>query len=134
MRIITILTFIFLSLNCYSFDVAYIDILNVDSKKTIDVGDSHEFEIVLAPWNKDDNLDKSLILEDKLNDSLFVTRVYKSSRSKNNYDALEIDLKTLKQNFTFLKSKTTANTKFLAVVKAFAYGSDAVEIAKYLAS
>ncbi|HIC31957.1 MAG TPA: alanine racemase [Flavobacteriaceae bacterium] len=45
---------------------------------------------------------------------------------------LEIDLKTLKQNFEFLKSKTTANTKFLAVVKAFAYGSDAVEIAKYL--
>ncbi|MBN2868494.1 MAG: alanine racemase, partial [Flavobacteriaceae bacterium] len=45
---------------------------------------------------------------------------------------LEIDLKTLKQNFEFLKSKTTANTKLLAVVKAFAYGSDAVEIAKYL--
>jgi alanine racemase len=45
---------------------------------------------------------------------------------------LEIDLKALKHNFEYLKSKLKSNTKFLAVVKAFAYGSDAVEIAKYL--
>lgn len=45
---------------------------------------------------------------------------------------LEIDFKLLKQNFEYLKSKTQANTKFLAVVKAFAYGSDATEIATYL--
>ena len=45
---------------------------------------------------------------------------------------LEIDLKALKHNFEFLKSKLAANTKFLAVVKAFAYGSDAAEVAKYL--
>lgn len=45
---------------------------------------------------------------------------------------LEIDLKALKQNFKFLKSKINPDTKFLAVVKAFAYGSDAVEIAKFL--
>ncbi|MDP5158206.1 MAG: alanine racemase [Flaviramulus sp.] len=45
---------------------------------------------------------------------------------------LEIDLKALKHNFDFLKSKLKDNTKFLAVVKAFAYGSDASEIAKYL--
>ena len=45
---------------------------------------------------------------------------------------LEIDLKALKHNFEFLKSKLKANTKFLAVVKAFGYGSDSVEIAKYL--
>ncbi len=45
---------------------------------------------------------------------------------------LEIDLKALKHNFAFLKSRLQSNTKFLAVVKAFAYGSDSVEIAKYL--
>ena len=45
---------------------------------------------------------------------------------------LEIDLKALKHNFEFLKSKLSGNTKFLAVVKAFAYGSDAVEVAKHL--
>ncbi|WP_248724484.1 alanine racemase [Seonamhaeicola sp. ML3] len=45
---------------------------------------------------------------------------------------LEIDLKALKQNFEHLKSKLNKSTKFLAVVKAFGYGSDAVEIANYL--
>ncbi len=45
---------------------------------------------------------------------------------------LEIDLKALQHNFEHLKSKLQPNTKFLAVVKAFAYGSDANEIAKYL--
>ena len=45
---------------------------------------------------------------------------------------LEIDLKALKHNFEYLKSKLQPNTKFLAVVKAFAYGSDASEIANYL--
>jgi alanine racemase len=45
---------------------------------------------------------------------------------------LEIDLKALKHNFEYLKSKTQPNTKFLAVVKAFAYGSDANEISNYL--
>ncbi|RAJ17769.1 alanine racemase [Olleya aquimaris] len=45
---------------------------------------------------------------------------------------LEIDLKALQHNFEFLKSKLSTNTKFLAVVKAFAYGSDAIEVAKYL--
>lgn len=45
---------------------------------------------------------------------------------------LEIDLSALKHNFEFLKSKISETTKFLAVVKAFAYGNDAVEIARYL--
>lgn len=45
---------------------------------------------------------------------------------------LEIDLKSLKHNFEYLKSRLQSNTKFLAVVKAFAYGSDAIEIANYL--
>lgn len=42
---------------------------------------------------------------------------------------LEIDLSALEHNFNHLKSKLDKNTKFLAVVKAFAYGSDAAEIA-----
>ena len=45
---------------------------------------------------------------------------------------LEIDLKALTHNFNYLKSKLHPNTKFLAVVKAFAYGSDSAEIAKHL--
>lgn len=45
---------------------------------------------------------------------------------------LEIDLKALKHNFEYLKSQTQQDTKLLAVVKAFAYGSDANEIARYL--
>lgn len=45
---------------------------------------------------------------------------------------LEIDLKALTHNFNYLKSKLQGSTKFLGVVKAFAYGSDAVEIAKHL--
>lgn len=45
---------------------------------------------------------------------------------------LEIDLNSLKHNFEYLKSRLKENTQFLAVVKAFAYGSDAEEIAVYL--
>lgn len=45
---------------------------------------------------------------------------------------LEIDLKALTHNLRFLRSKLKKPTKFLAVVKAFAYGSDAVAIAKRL--
>lgn len=45
---------------------------------------------------------------------------------------LEIDLKALKHNVEYLKSKISDKTKFLAVVKAFAYGNEANEIAKFL--
>lgn len=45
---------------------------------------------------------------------------------------LEIDFGALTHNFNYLKSKLQPETKFLAVVKAFAYGSDSVEIAKHL--
>ncbi|WP_299126645.1 alanine racemase [uncultured Winogradskyella sp.] len=45
---------------------------------------------------------------------------------------LEIDLGALAQNFNYLKSKLKTDTKVLAVIKAFAYGSDSVEIAKQL--
>lgn len=45
---------------------------------------------------------------------------------------LEIDLKALKHNFEYLKSKLNKKTNILAVVKAFAYGSDPKIIANYL--
>ncbi|WP_400071062.1 alanine racemase [Zobellia russellii] len=45
---------------------------------------------------------------------------------------LEIDLFALEHNYGFLKSKIDSNTKFLGVVKAFAYGSDSVAIARKL--
>ncbi|WP_190810244.1 alanine racemase [Flagellimonas sp. S3867] len=47
---------------------------------------------------------------------------------------LHIDLNALEHNYMFLKSKLKGDTKFLAVVKAFAYGSDMVVIAQKLES
>ena len=52
--------------------------------------------------------------------------------SKAKETILEIDLKALKHNFEYLKSRTKGSAKFLAVVKAFGYGSESVEISKYL--
>ncbi len=52
--------------------------------------------------------------------------------SKASETVLEIDLKALQHNFQYLKSKIGSKVKTLAVIKAFAYGSDSVEIAKYL--
>ncbi|MGX1927943.1 alanine racemase [Flagellimonas sp. 2504JD4-2] len=43
---------------------------------------------------------------------------------------LQIDLTALEHNYRFLKSKLAEDTRFLAVVKAFAYGSDMVAIAQ----
>ncbi len=45
---------------------------------------------------------------------------------------LEINLKALEHNYRYLKSKLKTSTKFMAVVKAFGYGSDAVEVSKKL--
>lgn len=45
---------------------------------------------------------------------------------------LEIDLGALEHNFRFFNSKLNTKTKFLAVVKAFAYGSDMATVAKKL--
>lgn len=42
---------------------------------------------------------------------------------------LEIDLGALEHNYHFLRGRLRPETKFLAVTKAFAYGSDAVRIA-----
>ncbi len=47
---------------------------------------------------------------------------------------LEIDLKALEHNYNYLKSKLKRTTRFLAVVKAFGYGSDAQEVSKKLES
>lgn len=45
---------------------------------------------------------------------------------------LEIDLKSLAHNYFYLRSKISSKTKLMAVVKAFAYGSEAVNIAEKL--
>ena len=45
---------------------------------------------------------------------------------------LEIKLENLKENFKFLKSRVSSSTKFMAVVKAFSYGSDSIIISKEL--
>ncbi len=42
---------------------------------------------------------------------------------------LEIDLDALAHNYRYLRNKVAPETKFLAVVKAFAYGSDAEQVA-----
>jgi alanine racemase len=52
--------------------------------------------------------------------------------SKVQETVLEIDLKALKHNLEYIKSKINNNTKILAVVKAFGYGSDVVKVAQYL--
>lgn len=56
------------------------------------------------------------------------------SSSKATETILEIDLNALGANFRFLKSKIPSATKFMAVVKAFAYGSDSQMVAKELES
>ncbi|MFP2995279.1 alanine racemase [Spongiivirga sp. MCCC 1A20706] len=45
---------------------------------------------------------------------------------------LQIDLNALAHNYNYLRSLLKTETKLLAVVKAFGYGSDSVEIAKFL--
>ena len=45
---------------------------------------------------------------------------------------LLINLDTLEDNFTFLKSKLPDGVKTIAVVKAFAYGLGDIEISKHL--
>ncbi len=51
---------------------------------------------------------------------------------KTSETVLELDLNALEHNYHYLRSKLNEDTKFLAVVKAYAYGSDAVEIAQKL--
>ncbi len=51
----------------------------------------------------------------------------------NSHAVLEIKLSSLAHNYHFIKSKLQAQTKLLGVVKASAYGSESVAIAKKLA-
>ncbi|MCK5441107.1 MAG: alanine racemase [Maribacter sp.] len=51
---------------------------------------------------------------------------------KTSETVLELDLNALEHNYHYLRSKLKEDTKFLAVVKAYAYGSDAVAVAKKL--
>ena len=48
----------------------------------------------------------------------------------NHVTVLEINANAVSHNLNYLKQKLQPNTKILAVVKAFGYGSDAIEIAK----
>ncbi|MFD2100085.1 alanine racemase [Flagellimonas iocasae] len=50
--------------------------------------------------------------------------------SKIGETTLQLDLTALEHNFRYLRAKIAPTTKFLAVVKAFAYGSDMVAIAQ----
>ena len=50
----------------------------------------------------------------------------------NHVTVLEIDLNAIEHNLNEFKSKLHPETKIMAVVKAFGYGSNAVEIAKFL--
>lgn len=45
---------------------------------------------------------------------------------------LEINLANLEHNYCYLRTRIDAKTKFMAVVKAFAYGTDAIKIAHKL--
>ncbi|MCM4160137.1 alanine racemase [Antarcticibacterium flavum] len=47
---------------------------------------------------------------------------------------LEIDLEALAHNYHHLRSRAAANVKFMAVVKAYAYGNEASTLAKKLSS
>jgi alanine racemase len=52
----------------------------------------------------------------------------------NHITVLNIDLNAVDFNVNYFKSKLNNTTKILAVVKAFAYGSSGVEVAKHIAS
>lgn len=49
-----------------------------------------------------------------------------------NETILHVDLNKLTQNFNYLKSKVSSNTKIIGVVKAFAYGHGDIEVSKKL--
>jgi alanine racemase len=55
-----------------------------------------------------------------------------SGRSNTNETVLEIDLNALAHNYRYLTSKLNSGTKVMAIVKAFGYGSDAIQVAKEL--
>ncbi|WP_373519254.1 alanine racemase [Pricia sp.] len=52
--------------------------------------------------------------------------------SKATETVLEIDLRALEHNYRYLRGRLRPETRFLGVVKAFAYGSESITIAKKL--
>ena len=50
----------------------------------------------------------------------------------NSPTVLEIHSKAIQHNLQYFQSKLQDHTKTLVVIKAFSYGSDAIEIAKIL--
>jgi alanine racemase len=59
--------------------------------------------------------------------------IYVSSKMSQLYGTyLRIDLQALVHNYQFIKSRLSENTNILAVIKAYAYGHEAVGIARKL--
>ena len=50
----------------------------------------------------------------------------------NHVTVLEIDGNALLHNLNYFKQKLQPETKIMVVVKAFGYGSDAIQVAKFL--
>jgi alanine racemase len=59
-------------------------------------------------------------------------KLNKITMENNHVTVLEIDSESILFNLNYFKSKLHENTKILVVIKAFGYGSSAVEIAKLL--
>lgn len=57
---------------------------------------------------------------------------WKINKLADNNTYLEINLKNLASNLNFLRSKIKSTTKLLAVTKANGYGSDSIEVSKFL--
>ncbi len=57
---------------------------------------------------------------------------WKTNKLADNNTYLEINLKNLASNLDFIRSKIKSKTKLLAVTKANGYGSDSIEISKFL--
>ncbi|WP_348799183.1 bifunctional UDP-N-acetylmuramoyl-tripeptide:D-alanyl-D-alanine ligase/alanine racemase [Flavobacterium adhaerens] len=55
-----------------------------------------------------------------------------SLAEKTHETVLEVNLNAISHNYNFFKSKLNANTKMMAMVKAFSYGSGGFEVAKLL--
>ena len=56
----------------------------------------------------------------------------KKLQMNNHVTVLEINGNALVHNLNYFKQKLQPKTKILAVVKAFGYGSDALQIAEFL--
>lgn len=59
-------------------------------------------------------------------------RITDALQQKTHETVLEVDLNALVHNLNFYRSKTNGNTKVMAMVKAFSYGSGSFEIANVL--